>query len=430
MTQFDSSVRTSRKHLGGSDYKDISLGAWQAVTVVKGQTVTFRCTMTNAHRTHVEWKNPDGHIMFFNERKVLWDKRYSIVKLSQSEFSISISNVSFKDGGNYTCCQYKQKPVEKTVELTVLDHPRLSVTKHEGKHVIKCSAQGNHHPPQISWEFDHQPEFTAHGLNVHHEDKKYVSTDFLHVYPVKNRVTVKCLVRHPALHNKTLMTFVQIGREKRNIRTTRPRLSTVQPEESTAGLGLTSSWSSPATGPSFTVRQTFSSTGLVPATASSPNTTDGTSVSEPAPNITVYNTARTNTTESRGADLQTGTRRTSHVLLLLVTSLILGLLVVVLFFTVKLRRAHVAWKRENEESDPSEESSKSKSSQEDKKPQGQWRKGLFSTTFTQYVVEEPAPSAVSTNTETPREDVAKEQTSSSQSHTPAAARCDVKETSL
>lgn len=145
------------------------------------------------------------HQLSFPLFPVLWDKRYSIVRFSQSEFSISISNVAFKDGGNYTCCQYTQEPVEKTVELTVLgkthsttfwltpqqpwiimkcmapcstEHmsahvqlrwhhicclhvapPRMSVTKHEGKHVVKCRAQGNHHPPHISWEFDHQPEF-------------------------------------------------------------------------------------------------------------------------------------------------------------------------------------------------------------------------------------------------------------------------------
>lgn len=47
--------------------------------------------------------------------------------------------------------------------LTAVDlfegYPKMSVMKHEGKKVVKCSADGNHHPPQISWEFDHEPEF-------------------------------------------------------------------------------------------------------------------------------------------------------------------------------------------------------------------------------------------------------------------------------
>lgn len=48
------------------------------------------------------------------------DKRYSIKKLSDSEFTVSISNVNFKDGGNYTCSQYGRHTTEKKVEVTVL----------------------------------------------------------------------------------------------------------------------------------------------------------------------------------------------------------------------------------------------------------------------------------------------------------------------
>lgn len=33
----------------------------------------------------------------------------------------------------------------------------------------------------------------------------------LHVHPVEKRVTVKCLVRHPALLSPPLMNFVKIG---------------------------------------------------------------------------------------------------------------------------------------------------------------------------------------------------------------------------
>lgn len=50
----------------------------------------------------------------------LKDKRYSINRLSESEFSISISNVNFKDGGTYTCAYYNPNTTEMKVELTVL----------------------------------------------------------------------------------------------------------------------------------------------------------------------------------------------------------------------------------------------------------------------------------------------------------------------
>lgn len=34
----------------------------------------------------------------------------------------------------------------------------MSVTKHEGQFFIKCTAEGNQYPPQISWKLDQGPE--------------------------------------------------------------------------------------------------------------------------------------------------------------------------------------------------------------------------------------------------------------------------------
>lgn len=54
-------------------------------------------------------------------------KHYSIRKLSESEFTVSISDVDFKDGGRYTCFQYGDQVTEKTVELTVLGENSINV---------------------------------------------------------------------------------------------------------------------------------------------------------------------------------------------------------------------------------------------------------------------------------------------------------------
>ncbi|GLD47266.1 cytotoxic and regulatory T-cell molecule isoform X1 [Lates japonicus] len=297
----------------------VSYALWQRVTVRKGQTLILSCPITNAHKTNVDWKTPEGYVMFFNHNRALRNKRYSIIKLSESEFTISISNVTFKDGGNYTCSQYDHHTTERKVEVTVFDNPKMTVTKHEGKFIIKCTAEGNHHPPQISWKLDNGPEILTHA-QVQQEDKKYVSMAMLNVQSVENRVTVKCLLRHPALLSQPLMNFIKIGRD---------------------------CWTS--------VSET---TGEL-----SHNTTEGNSTG--------------NINDPR---IQTGSRGSSSLLVFLVTFLILCLLVVVIFFAIKLRRAHIAWKRvfivtENEDSDPSEESSKSKSSQEEKNVQGQRRRG-------------------------------------------------------
>ena len=45
----------------------VSLAVWQRVTVIEGQTLSLSCPLTNAHKTKVDWKNPEGYIMFFND---------------------------------------------------------------------------------------------------------------------------------------------------------------------------------------------------------------------------------------------------------------------------------------------------------------------------------------------------------------------------
>lgn len=47
-------------------------------------------------------------------------ERYIVKNLSASEFTISITDVTVKDGGNYTCFHYDQQVTERKVELTVI----------------------------------------------------------------------------------------------------------------------------------------------------------------------------------------------------------------------------------------------------------------------------------------------------------------------
>ncbi|KAG7515239.1 cytotoxic and regulatory T-cell molecule isoform X2 [Solea senegalensis] len=394
-----------------------SLSVWQRVTVMKGHTLHLSCPITN-HKTMTEWRNPKENIMFFNGHRVLKNKRYRIDRLSMSEFSISISNVTFKDGGIYTCSHYGDNTIEKKVEVTVLGLPKISVTNHEGQLVVKCTAEGNHHPPQISWTLDHGPEFQTHA-QVHVEEDKFVSTGLIHVQPARNGVTVKCLARHPALHSPPLMDFkiVRLGRQPTKLNTTtvsitHPQGSAEVPrttnghgsrheDTTTVSLTITDTNEPPSAVPEALSATPSTKTITAPtrfhvtpvtSTGSHLSTTNRTSVSETTEEIVSYNGTEKNTTGSiDDPRTRRGNRGNSSLLIFLVTCLIFFLLVVVIFFAIKLRRAHNVWRKENEESDPSEDSSKSKSSNEDKNGKGQRQRGLFNITqaFTQYVTEEP-----------------------------------------
>ncbi|XP_034149064.1 cytotoxic and regulatory T-cell molecule isoform X2 [Esox lucius] len=428
------------------------------MTLMEGKTLTMACHIRNAAKSHVEWKNPDGHVMFFNHQKALKDKRYKIINLSQSDFSISVSDVTFKDGGLYTCLHYSHKePVIKKVEVTVLGKPKLEITEHNGKTAVKCSAMANSHPPKISWmlgsgvEIDaqHQPQY----LKV---KNTYSSMDTLLLRSHKRKVTIKCIVHHPALYNSSLMNFVKIGpnpTEESHFTTKASHWTSKQlqnkvltttvshwpsPQASKATPTATViNWSSTRGSPASTpysqlntenlsslsqtkntpyndtgsnstnardlssVSQTTMNTPYNDTGSNSTNARDLSSVSQTTMN-TPYNDTGSNSSNDTGTLLdeterQQGNNRSTQLFIFLVTCLILGLLIVVAFFGFKLRRAHILWKKENEDSDQSVESSKSKSSNEEKQSRGRRANGLFQIGFTKYVVEEP----MATETKTP-----------------------------
>ncbi|KAM9386218.1 cytotoxic and regulatory T-cell molecule isoform 2-T2 [Pholidichthys leucotaenia] len=415
----------------------VSLALWQRVTVLKGQTLSLRCPISNAHKTHVDWKNPEGYIMFFNRNQALKDERYAINRLSRSEFSISISNVTFKDGGNYTCTHYGEYTTEKTVEVTVLGYPIMSAAKYEGKTIVKCTAEGNHFAPHISWKIGQEPEFHGGHAYIEQRDKSYVSVAMIDLLPQQRKVTVMCLVRHPALQSQPLLNFIKAGRKSKNQRITTmapshiTRMSTQMPQASTSWTARDTSAVSSTSGPPTYSTMDVTSASSDSTTMSNDTFSNTTSTAgwTPSGDVTFNNSSERNGTENFGSKKQTGSEGNSSLLVILITCLICGLLVVVIFFAIKLRRAHIAWKKENEDSDPSEESSKSKSSQEDKNSQGQRRRGLFNTTFAQYVIEEPTLT-VNAAAMPPTESTNKKQNSDSQSVTQTSTKCNVKETSL
>ncbi|XP_070305450.1 cytotoxic and regulatory T-cell molecule isoform X5 [Salvelinus sp. IW2-2015] len=369
---------------------------------MEGETLTMKCHIRNAEGSHVEWNNPDGHVMFFNNQKV------------------SVSDVTFKDGGLYTCLHYIHKVhVVKLVNVTVLGKPKLEITEHNGKTAIKCSAVGNGHPPKISWLLESGLEMYAQPQSQYLLDKNtYSSLDILYVQSYKRRVTLKCIVRHPALHNSSLMNFVKIGQNptEESHSTTRAShlLSTGLTEVPTTTV---SHWHSTQVS-----SETQTATALDwPNTEGSPASTpdlqlsthNWSSVSQTTEN-TPHNGTGHNSSNAKGSfvndtETQKGTGGSALLLIFLVTCLILGLLVVVSLFVIKLRRAHILWKKvliitENEDSDQSVESNRSKSSNEEKQSRGRRGNGLFNIRFTKYVIEEPMATETMTTTNTKTEE--------------------------
>ncbi|XP_075875900.1 cytotoxic and regulatory T-cell molecule [Nelusetta ayraudi] len=430
----------------------VSLAKWQHMTAVKGETVHLRCPTPGANETSMDWKNQQGHILFFklNSSKVfkgLRSQRFQIVELSASEFTVRISPVMLKDGGNYTCTQYGDQPTQNIVQLTVLGPPKMKTAKKRGTLFVKCTAEASHYHPQISWNFGRDSEIPAEAHFIQ-RNKKYVSRATL-ILPSSNKsLTVICLVRPPDLKGYLLMDIVKFGQnsEKGPDRSTAAttRFSTdelhtattswLEHGETTGGVDelltgstLDSSTASPGEqGTEYNSRNKEKNT-VPDGSTYHTDTTGGTSFNETTEEPMPYN----NTGPPNDLNRREGGPRGSGMLIFMVTCLILCLMVVVIFIAIKLRKAHIAWKKENEDSIPSVESSKSKSSQDESASQGQRRRGILNTAFAHYAVEQQmATSVINTAAMAAPSSPIKEPTSSPQTTQHIASICYPKETEL
>ncbi|XP_053703599.1 cytotoxic and regulatory T-cell molecule [Synchiropus splendidus] len=429
-----------------------SVAAFQRQTVWKGQTVTFSCPGTKVDGSTLEWTDPRG-VKMFDHSHALTNPRYTIIERSKNKFAFTISDVNFKDGGNYTCSRHSSCLKRKVVEVVVLGKPKMRITRVGGKTYVHCSAEGSHQPPHISWKFNSGPEFSG-SHQVTRRGKKYVSTDVLRVKATNRASELRCFAQHPSLPSQTVMDSVTVVRKpskaaaRSQTRTTSDattakmdstatELTSLPPEVSSNSPPLSTTHDFPTTSLNanypvetftsflFSTRPAFAST--LPVTennSTGANATDETFVSETTHGIMSNVTGQANDTDSHNNQQKyVEASNNSSLLIFLVTCLILALLVTVIFIAVKLRRAHITWKKDNEVSDPSEESSKSKTSQEEKNSQNIRQKGPYNTPFTLYRVESPSAPAETEMTETEEEDQAV-------TNTPPSTKADVKETEL
>nr|XP_015193211.1 PREDICTED: cytotoxic and regulatory T-cell molecule [Lepisosteus oculatus] len=407
------------------------------VTVMEGETLVLNCTVDSGDRSHLEWKNPRGFVVFFNNMKALRDKRYKIATWSPSEFTVTLSNVTTGDGGLYKCLHYIHPVTTKAVNVTVIGRPALEMREDKGRKIIKCTAEASYSPYRISWLIEGGLELDTYSQD-HCDEKtaKCTSMGTLVIRSQKSRVTVECIVRHEALNNaqpylkasltveksydKGLLSTSTVGYSTSTEATaaTLSETATVlssSTETEEKGLSSTSTeeYSMGSSPPSVLTQETIT---RLPETATTALSTDFTSTSNhQTPETDIHEitrnytyTAATNetytssvpaatelaegnatTNSSVEAEGHDGARRSKNgtMLIVLVTVLIACLLVVVLFFVTKLKKAHAQWKKENEDWDQSLESNKSKSSNDDK---GQERKNgqvPYNTTFMKYTVE-------------------------------------------
>ncbi|XP_026129572.1 cytotoxic and regulatory T-cell molecule-like isoform X2 [Carassius auratus] len=390
------------------------------LTVAEGDTLVLKCPRINfSENGHVEWRNPQGHLLFFNKHKALKDARSSIFALNDYEYTLHLSNISLNDEGVYKCLLYGNRVTTKRFKVKVLGMPKIEMAEYNEKTIIKCSAEANGQPPELTWQIN-GVEFEALPNTLRQErSNRSLAVSVLTVKTHIRTATVMCLAKHSAFP-KQLIHFVTIENHSVTASTTthsstRDKLKTDTMITATSAPVISS-----------TAHMELSSipvsTEVLPR-----DVTTSSSIQEEhstAKDISLI-THNINSSESNSTDqfLNTTTTKSelgqqlrrdesSPLLILLVTCLVICLLIVVIFFLIRLQKAHSAWKKENEESDQSVESSKSKSSHEEKQAQQRRRQGFWNSNFTEYKVEETpqnvASSAATVDVITETQDISTE----------------------
>ncbi|XP_009993328.1 PREDICTED: cytotoxic and regulatory T-cell molecule [Chaetura pelagica] len=380
----------------------------ETTTLKEGEDLHLPCTLSSDSSSARQWLNPQGFAIFLNSQRGLRDRRYKLVQYSKDELTIQLSNVTVHDEGIYRCFYYSIpfKSKNKTVEvLAAPSNPVLEVSQgRERTIILSCYTQGCKPQPQVSWLLDNGIELpgdTKHKLEA--DGKKWSTTSTLTVLAYGPNSSASCIVRHRALGEENLMASFWFGdlsriATKPNPTPTMPEVDTrVSEKEQSTGSeqptspsaaaedsvgasststptqqnlqpNVTSAWSEVTSDAEGNRELVGSWSHHVPKgteAALRGNTTEEelprTEPTSPSENVTVIPAI----TCEKDLNSESFQKKENHLLLpILVTALIFVMLIIVLLFMRKLKKAHGVWKKENDVSEQTLESYKSKSNED------------------------------------------------------------------
>uniref|UniRef100_A0A8C4RRD2 Cell adhesion molecule 2a n=1 Tax=Erpetoichthys calabaricus TaxID=27687 RepID=A0A8C4RRD2_ERPCA len=178
----------------------------QNVTVTEGGTANLTCRVDHNDNTSLQWSNPAQQTLYFGDKKALRDNRIELVRASWHELSISISDVTLADEGQYTCSLFTMPVKTSKALLTVLGVPEkpeingLKKPTQEGdKITLTCKTSGSKPAADIRW-FKNDKEIKG-VKEVNASGKTFTVKSTLELQADRNDdgATVICRVDHEAL---------------------------------------------------------------------------------------------------------------------------------------------------------------------------------------------------------------------------------------
>ncbi|XP_004689220.1 PREDICTED: cytotoxic and regulatory T-cell molecule [Condylura cristata] len=317
----------------------------ETLTVEEGQTLTLDCVVSQAKNTSLQWLAPSGFTIFLNNHPALKNSKFQLLHHSSHRLSISLPNVTQQDEGVYKCLHYSSSVTTKEVKVIVLATPfkpnvEASVTrKQNGEEyaILQCTTTRSKPPPQITWLLGNLEIYGETHHRFEADGKKCNSTNTLKVRAYSKNTIVHCIIRHKGLQGGKLVAAFQFADLVTDQETTpdapeRSSPSSQDPQQSTSTVAVLED----------------SSASLEIGKKKEEQTQD------------VYLS-----TEETSQSLGLVRRKSGILLLILVSFLLFILFVIVQLFIMKLRKAHVIWKKENEIAENTLESYRSRSNNEE-----------------------------------------------------------------
>ncbi|XP_028840235.1 cell adhesion molecule 2a isoform X1 [Denticeps clupeoides] len=179
----------------------------QNVTVTEGGTANMTCRVEHNDNTSLQWSNPAQQTLFFGDKKALRDNRIELVRASWQELTISISEVTLSDEGQYTCSLFTMPVKTAKAFLTVLGVPEkpeingLTNPAMEGDQItLTCMTSGSKPAADIRW-FRNGKEIKGGYKEVNASGKTFTvkSSLQMHVDRDDDGVAYTCRVDHVSL---------------------------------------------------------------------------------------------------------------------------------------------------------------------------------------------------------------------------------------
>ncbi|XP_035241847.1 cell adhesion molecule 2-like isoform X1 [Anguilla anguilla] len=178
----------------------------QNVTVAEGTTANMTCRVDHNDNTSLQWSNPAQQTLFFGDKKALRDNRIELVHASWQELTISISEVTLSDEGQYTCSLFTMPVKTAKAFLTVLGVPEkpeiAGFTKPaaEGDEItLTCVTSGSKPAADIRWFRNEKEVQGAKEVNASGKTFTVRSTLQLQVDRNDDGVAYTCRVDHVSL---------------------------------------------------------------------------------------------------------------------------------------------------------------------------------------------------------------------------------------